>query len=102
LAHALVTEYRPGTAIGWHRDRPHYDDVIGISLLSPCTFRMRRKRGSGWERAATRLDRRSIYLMRGPSREDWEHSIPAVEELRYSVTFRSLREATAQPIDPSS
>jgi len=94
LAHALVTEYRPGTAIGWHRDRPHYDDVIGISLLSPCTFRMRRKRGSGWERAALRLDRRSVYLMRGPSRQDWEHSIPAVEELRYSVTFRSLRDAT--------
>jgi alkylated DNA repair dioxygenase AlkB len=93
LAHALVTEYRPGTAIGWHRDRPHYDDVIGISLLSPCTFRMRRKRGAGWERASLRLDRRSVYLMRGPSREEWEHSIPAVEELRYSITFRSLREA---------
>ncbi len=91
LAHALVTEYRPGTAIGWHRDRPHYGDVIGISLLSPCTFRMRRKRGTGWERAALRLDRRSVYLLRGPSREDWEHSIPAVEELRYSITFRSLR-----------
>jgi alkylated DNA repair dioxygenase AlkB len=92
LAHALITEYQPGTAIGWHRDRPNYDDVIGISLLSPCTFRMRRKRGAGWERAALRLDRRSVYLLRGPSREEWEHSIPAVEELRYSITFRSLRE----------
>lgn len=92
LANALITEYRPGTAIGWHRDRPNYDDVIGISLLSPCTFRMRRKRGTGWERAALRLPPRSIYLMRGPSRDEWEHSIPAVEELRYSVTFRSLRE----------
>jgi alkylated DNA repair dioxygenase AlkB len=91
LAHALVTEYRPGTAIGWHCDRPSYDDVIGISLASPCTFRMRRKRGAGWERAALRLDRRSVYLLRGPSREDWQHSIPAVEELRYSVTFRSVR-----------
>ena len=94
LAHALVTEYRPGTAIGWHRDRPHYGDVIGVSLLSPCTFRLRRKRGTGWDRAALRLERRSAYLMRGPSREEWEHSIPAVEELRYSITFRSLREAT--------
>ena len=92
LAHALVTEYRPGTPIGWHRDRPHYEDVIGVSLISPCTFRMRRKRGSGWERASLRLDPRSIYLLRGPSREDWEHSIPAVEALRYSVTFRSLRQ----------
>ncbi len=96
LAHALITEYRPGTAIGWHRDRPNYDDVIGISLLSPCTFRMRRKRGTGWERAALRLPRRSVYLLRGPSREEWQHSIPAVEELRYSVTFRSLRDPAAR------
>jgi alkylated DNA repair dioxygenase AlkB len=95
LAHALITEYRPGTAIGWHRDRPHYDDVIGISLLSPCTFRLRRKRGAGWERASLRLDPRSIYLMRGPSREEWQHSIPAVEARRYSITFRSLRDAAA-------
>jgi alkylated DNA repair dioxygenase AlkB len=91
LQHGLVTEYRPGTSIGWHRDRPNFGDVIGISLLSPCTFRMRKKRGAGWERAALRLDPRSIYLMRGPSRDDWEHSIPAVEELRYSITFRALR-----------
>ena len=92
LAHALVTEYRPGTSIGWHRDRPHYDDVIGISLSSPCTFRLRKKRDAGWERASLRLDRRSIYLMRGPSRWEWEHSIPAVDALRYSITFRSMRE----------
>ena len=97
LVHALITEYRPGAAIGWHRDRPYYGDVIGISLLSPCTFRLRKKRGAeskgSWERASLRLDRRSIYLMRGPSRDEWEHSIPAVDELRYSVTFRSMRSA---------
>ena len=92
LQHALITEYQKGVSIGWHRDRPNYDDVIGVSLLSPCTFRMRRKRGAGWERASMRFDRRSVYLMRGPSRNEWEHSIPAVEELRYSITFRSLRE----------
>jgi alkylated DNA repair dioxygenase AlkB len=91
LQHALITEYRPGAAIGWHRDRPNYDDVIGISLLSPCTFRMRRKQAASWERAAMRLDRRSIYLLHGPSREEWEHSIPAMAELRYSITFRALR-----------
>jgi alkylated DNA repair dioxygenase AlkB len=94
LVHALTTEYRPGTSIGWHRDRPHYDDVIGVSLSSPCAFRMRRKRGSGWERASLRLERRSIYLMRGPSRDEWEHSIPAVDDLRYSVTFRTMRNLT--------
>jgi len=91
LQHALITEYQKGVSIGWHRDRPNYEDVIGISLFSPCTFRMRRKRGASWERATMRLDRRSIYLMRGPSRNDWEHSIAAVDELRYSITFRSLR-----------
>jgi alkylated DNA repair dioxygenase AlkB len=93
LQQALVTEYRPGAAIGWHRDRPHYDGVIGISLLARCTFRMRRRRrDNGFERAALRLDPRSIYLMHGPSREEWEHSIPAVEALRYSVTFRAMRQ----------
>jgi len=96
LQNALVTEYRPGTAIGWHRDRPHYEDVVGVSLLSPCAFRLRRKRGATWERASMRLDRRSVYLMRGPSRDDWEHSIPAVEALRYSITFRSLRDPARQ------
>ena len=90
LQQALVTEYRPGAAIGWHRDRPHYGDVIGVSLLAPCTFRLRRKHDGGWERAALRLDPRSIYLMRGPSRDEWEHSIPAMEALRYSVTFRGV------------
>jgi alkylated DNA repair dioxygenase AlkB len=93
LQHALITEYRPGTAIGWHRDRPQYGDVIGISLVSPCTFRLRRKRSAAWERASMRLDPRSVYLMRGSSRDEWEHSIPGVEELRYSVTFRALRGA---------
>jgi alkylated DNA repair dioxygenase AlkB len=94
LVNALITEYRPGTSIGWHRDRPNYDDVIGVSLSSPCTFRLRRKRGTSWERAAIRLDRRSVYLMRGPSRWEWEHSIPAVDDLRYSITFRSMRSPT--------
>jgi alkylated DNA repair dioxygenase AlkB len=96
LVHALITEYRPGAAIGWHRDRPHYGDVIGISLLSPCIFRMRKQRGvpsrPEWDRAAISLEPRSIYLMRGPSRDEWQHSIPAVDALRYSVTFRVLRE----------
>jgi alkylated DNA repair dioxygenase AlkB len=54
LQHVLITEYRPGAAIGWHRDRANFGDVIGVSLVSPCTFRMRRRCGSGWERAAMR------------------------------------------------
>jgi alkylated DNA repair dioxygenase AlkB len=91
LAHALVTEYASGAAIGWHRDRPVFGDVIGISLGAPCRFRFRRKRGDGWERAAIMLAPRSAYLLRGPARHEWQHSIPPVEDLRYSVTFRSTR-----------
>jgi alkylated DNA repair dioxygenase AlkB len=92
IAHALVTEYAPGTPIGWHRDRPVFEDVIGISLLSPCTFRFRRKAGAKWQRHAFVAEPRSIYLMRGPSRWEWEHSIPEVEQTRYSATFRTLRQ----------
>ena len=93
IAHALVTDYAPGTPIGWHRDRPVFEDVIGVSLRSPCTFRFRRKAGAKWQRHSLIAEPRSIYLMRGPSRWEWEHSIPEVEEPRYSVTFRTLREA---------
>jgi len=93
LQHALVTEYAPGAAIGWHRDRPEFEDVIGISLDAPCVFRFRRKQGTRWERASIELQPRSAYLLRGAARWDWQHSIPPVDRLRYSVTFRSLRES---------
>ena len=91
LPHALVTEYSPGTTIGWHRDKGVFNDVVGVSLLAPCTFRLRRKAGSGWERYSLHVAPRSAYLLRGTARTEWEHSIPAVEALRYSITFRSLR-----------
>src|SRR5689334_8097490 len=74
LHHVLVTEYSPGSAIGWHRDKDIFGDVIGISLLSPCNFRLRRKAGLKWERASVIAEPRSAYLMRGPSRTVWEHS----------------------------
>lgn len=93
LRHALVTEYAPGAPIGWHRDRPVFGEVIGVSLASACRFRFRRKRGSGWEREAVTLEPRSVYLLRGPVRTEWEHSIPPAKELRYSVTFRTVRAA---------
>ena len=93
LPHALVTEYSPGTTIGWHRDKGVFDDVVGISLLSSCIFRLRRKVVSSWERYSQTVEPRSAYLLRGSSRTEWEHSIPAVETLRYSITFRSLRTA---------
>jgi alkylated DNA repair dioxygenase AlkB len=93
LQQALVTEYAPGAAIGWHRDRPAYRDVIGVSFSSSCRFRFRRKRSSSWERASLILEPRSVYLLRGPARTEWQHSIPPAERLRYSVTFRSMRGA---------
>jgi alkylated DNA repair dioxygenase AlkB len=87
----LVTEYSPGAGIGWHKDRPEFEHVIGVSLLSPCLFRLRRKRGNGWERASIELQPRSAYLLSGSARTDWQHSIPPVDKFRYSVTFRSFR-----------
>src|SRR5215216_3352190 len=91
LAHALLTEYGPGVTIGWHRDRGVFGDVVGISLLSSCNFRFRRKAGSVWQRYSLTAEPRSVYLLRGEARTEWEHSIPAVDELRYSITFRTLR-----------
>ena len=91
LPHALVTEYGPGAAIGWHRDKGVFGDVVGISRLSSCVFRLRRKISSGWERYSITIEPRSVYLLRGSARTDWEHSIPGVDALRYSITFRSLR-----------
>lgn len=91
LPHVLVTEYSPGTPIGWHRDKAAFEDVVGISLLSACNFRLRRKMTNGWERFTLALMPRSAYLLRGPVRTQWEHSIPPVDALRYSITFRSLK-----------
>jgi alkylated DNA repair dioxygenase AlkB len=92
LQQVLVTEYEAGASIGWHRDKAVFGDVIGISLLSSCRFRLRRRVGSSWERASFIAGPRSAYLLRGPSRTEWEHSIPAVDALRYSITFRNFRE----------
>jgi alkylated DNA repair dioxygenase AlkB len=88
----LVTEYAPGAGIGWHKDRPVFGDVVGISLLSSCTFRLRKRSFKGFMRQNLVAAPRSVYLLRGPSRTEWEHSIPCVESLRYSITFRNVRE----------
>lgn len=90
LQQVLVTEYGPGAAIGWHKDRTVFGDVVGISLLSSCTFRLRRKAGEHWERTKLIIEPRSVYLLHGASRTEWEHSIPAVSTLRYSITLRNV------------
>ncbi len=91
MQQVLINEYRPGAPIGWHRDRPIFDKVAGVSLGSACPFRFRRRIGDGFERITSTVAPRSVYLLDGPARTDWEHSIPPVEAHRYSITFRSFR-----------
>jgi alkylated DNA repair dioxygenase AlkB len=90
LQQVLINQYAPGAGIGWHRDKPMFGDVIAVSLAAPCTLRLRRRDENGWERASVQVQPRSAYVLRGKVRWDWQHSIPPVEELRYSVTFRTL------------
>ena len=88
--HALVIEYGPGAGIGWHSEKPVFGEVVGISLLARCVLRFRRKVGARWERANVAAEPRSAYHLTGPARSEWQHSILRVDELRYSITFRSL------------
>ncbi|MCB4862793.1 alpha-ketoglutarate-dependent dioxygenase AlkB [Sphingobium sp. PNB] len=91
LEQMLLIRYDPGAGIGWHRDRPAFEHVIGISLGEPAAMRFRRRTETGFSRANAMLAPRSIYHMSGQARHDWEHSIAPVEALRWSITFRSLR-----------
>jgi alkylated DNA repair dioxygenase AlkB len=93
LQQALVSEYGPGAGIGWHRDKPVFGQVVGISLLAPCVFRFRRAAEDTWQRMNLTVEPRSAYLLNGAARWAWEHSIPPVSALRYSITFRTLRDA---------
>jgi alkylated DNA repair dioxygenase AlkB len=101
FAMALINQYPPGAPIGWHRDAPQYDIVAGVSLLSSCRMRFRPYVSPGARASSTivrrtttheiELSPRSGYLITGKSRSAFEHSIPAVSTLRYSITFRTLR-----------
>ena len=93
LEQVLVTEYASGAGIGWHRDKAVFGEVVGISLIAPCTLRFRRKAGNNWERSNLLAEPRSAYHLSGPARSEWEHSIASVDTLRYSITFRSMRDA---------
>ena len=84
-------EYRPGAPIGWHKDRREFGDVVGISLVAPAPLRFRRRGGKKWQRFTLAAEPRSLYLLRGAARTEWEHSIPPVAALRYSITLRTLR-----------
>jgi alkylated DNA repair protein (DNA oxidative demethylase) len=89
----LVTRYDPGAAIGWHRDRPVFDQVIGISLGAPATLRFRRRVGGRFDRFALPLEPGSLYRLSGAVRQDWEHGIEPLAQTRWSLTFRSLSAA---------
>jgi hypothetical protein len=105
---ALVNEYRPGSPIGWHRDAPQYGQVAGVSLLSSCRMRFRpypaaRRGPAEVPRRATHeivLEPRSAYLMTGAARASYEHHVPPVAALRYSITFRTLR-SDPTPVRPA-
>jgi alkylated DNA repair dioxygenase AlkB len=90
----LCTEYQVGVGIGWHRDKPHFDRIFGLSLGSICKLRFRRLAGAKWERFSLQTEPRSLYMLGGESRHVWEHSIPGVEAPRYSITFRTMVEQT--------
>ena len=102
LEEALVTEYRPGAQIGWHRDAPAFDIVVGVSLLADCTMQFRpwpviKAAAAAGKRAkplSQVLAARSAYILRGAARAQWQHHIPATKMLRYSVTFRTLRQTS--------
>jgi alkylated DNA repair dioxygenase AlkB len=92
IRQVLCTEYDAGVGIGWHRDKPHFNEIFGLSLGSACKFRLRKRAGKTWDRFTLDAEPRSLYMISGASRQIWEHSIPAVEAPRYSITFRTMRD----------
>jgi alkylated DNA repair dioxygenase AlkB len=101
FAHVLLARYDPGAGIGWHRDRDVFEKVVGISLASPATLRFRRRKPGGFDRTSLDVAPRSAYLLSNQARWDWEHRITPGDQLRFSITFRTmsekgLRKAAAQ------
>ena len=96
---ALLIRYDPGAGIGWHRDRPLFEHVVGISLGNPATLRLRRRTERGFERASAELAPCSIYHLSGEVRHEWEHSIAPMEIPRWSITFRSLSEKGCNAVE---
>ncbi len=91
LVQALLIRYDAGAGIGWHRDRPAFEHVVGLSLGAPTAMRFRRRVGAKFERVSAPLPPRGAYHLTGEARHDWEHSIAEMDRTRWSITFRSLR-----------
>lgn len=90
LQQALINAYRPGAGIGWHRDKAHFEAVVAVSLGAPASLRLRRRLGASFERRTLTIPPRSAYLLSGPARWEWEHSIAPGDQPRWSITFRTL------------
>jgi alkylated DNA repair dioxygenase AlkB len=97
IRHAVIAEYPPGAQLGWHRDVPDFECVAGVSLAGHARMRLRPYPPRRGARAVHALDLapRSAYQFRGPARWAWQHAISPTKELRYSVTFRTLRSGPA-------
>jgi alkylated DNA repair dioxygenase AlkB len=91
LVEALIQHYPPGAPIGWHRDAPKFGLVAGLSLASPARMRFQRGKGDAREVTEVMLEPGSAYVLAGQARWSWQHSIPPMQEERYSITFRTLR-----------
>jgi DNA oxidative demethylase len=89
---ALIARYDPAAGIGWHRDRDVFENVVGVSLNTPATLRFRQRAPTGFRRARLEVAPRSAYLLSGEVRHGWEHSISPGDQLRFSITFRTLSE----------
>jgi alkylated DNA repair dioxygenase AlkB len=90
IHHALIARYDPGAGIGWHKDRDVFEKVVGISLGTSATLRFRQRAGGTFRRASLKVEPRSAYLLSGEARWNWEHRITPGEQLRFSITFRTL------------
>lgn len=90
FVHVLLARYDPGAGIGWHRDRDVFEKVVGFSLNTPTTLRFRQRTPTGFLRSKVEVEPRSAYLLSGKARWEWEHSIAPGDELRFSITFRTL------------
>lgn len=99
ISHVLIARYDPGAGIGWHKDRSVFDRVVGISLNTPAVLRFRQRVGADFQRVNVPVEPRSAYLLSGEARYDWEHRILPGDELRFSITFRTLSDLGRRKVE---
>lgn len=102
FVHVLLARYDPGAGIGWHKDRDVFEQVVGVSLHTPATLRFRQRSGDRFRRVSLEVEPRSAYRLSGEARWQWEHRITPGNQLRFSITFRTLSEKGRQIVQRSS